>query len=221
MASYLNAAKLDQFGKMLKRPVIGRLGIAGEATSWQLPVLKVVLKAVATYPFPGTRLIGTGTNRQVPFFLAFHRKTPSSPGHRVARQTVSSFLTRLLADDQGASHTALFGALVTLIGTGKVTNEKTYHQNVISQQGACGNLSPGMFVRNAQRAACALERPGIVSRQAPQNCPPLVMLPIGHEDGPFHRRLSGWLSLDAYKSGSSLGFCDRGALGRCGYRPLR
>jgi hypothetical protein len=57
---------------MLKRSIIGALGICREATGWELPAAQMKAQAIATYSFPRTRLIATITLFLVSFLHTIH-----------------------------------------------------------------------------------------------------------------------------------------------------
>jgi len=51
---------LVTFNESFQRPVVSPLDFGRKKTAWQFSRFPVVSKALATNPFPGTRLVGAG-----------------------------------------------------------------------------------------------------------------------------------------------------------------
>ncbi len=57
---------------MLKRPVIGRLGLLRKAAPGQLPHLQMIADTIAADPFSGTGFVGTIAEIQICFLFTVH-----------------------------------------------------------------------------------------------------------------------------------------------------
>jgi hypothetical protein len=72
MEPTLNPAFSYKPGKMLEGAIISSFGVFRETAAGQLPALQVVLKAVATGPLVGARIIAAVAMFQILFLFAFH-----------------------------------------------------------------------------------------------------------------------------------------------------